>query len=244
MQNFGVSTCFLSLSFLSFSNPTSMPPPATEGEKVQVSHKDAWNTPTTTSSDESPSKRASRHNKISNEVEYSSFTRTTTTTRTKPNNPPSSSTTSTEYRIGDCIILQSKISENHKFLRPPIYQLPPKPIRPSKKGKEKKKVVEEEHQGWKHEDGLQGSDKVGVITRLFEDVGNEKKALVRWFARPGAVWGEDGPDEEALGGQTLPVSSLETLSSSSSSSSREIGKVLSSFVENSTSYITLPIHPT
>lgn len=66
----------------------------------------------------------------------------------------------------------------------------------------------EEYEGWKHEDGLKGGDKVGVITRLFEDVEKRKKVLVRWFARPGAVWGPDGPDDESLGGPTLPVKFL------------------------------------
>jgi hypothetical protein len=32
-------------------------------------------------------------------------------------------------------------------------------------------------------------EKVGIITRLYEDERGRKMALVRWFARPGAVWG-------------------------------------------------------
>lgn len=96
-----------------------------------------------------------------------------------------------------------------KFLATPPYVVDEEATkgrgRDGKKGKGSKGKDREEYEGWTHEDGLKAGEKVAVITRLFEDVRGRKNALVRWFARPGAVWGPEEPDEEEEAGQVLPV---------------------------------------
>lgn len=168
-----------------------------------MSFTDEWSPPAnasqaqdSTTDSRSPSKRASRHNRISNEIEHFSYTRRTTGGDT------------TEYRVGDAVIVDDTVKLKQKFLHPPLYQIEPQTKTKSRgKGKKKVEVVPaEDYEGWKHEDGLAAGEKVAVITRLFEDVRGVKMALVRWFARPGAVWGPEGPQDDEVGCKTLPAS--------------------------------------
>ncbi|GAA5822726.1 hypothetical protein JCM11251_004357 [Rhodosporidiobolus azoricus] len=129
-----------------------------------------------------PSKRASRSSRISNDVDHPAFTRTTTRDGTAET-----------YKVGDVVLVGEQAKLKQRFLAPPPYQVAPKT---KGKGKKAQAAAQEAYDGWKHEDGLQAGDKVAVITRLYEDVKGRKVALVRWFARPGAVWGPDGPEEE------------------------------------------------
>ncbi|GAA6012094.1 hypothetical protein JCM11491_001748 [Sporobolomyces phaffii] len=184
---------------------------------------DEWSTPTLHRQDptanESPSKRASRHNRISNDVEHSSFVRTIT-----PAAEDDDLASSTEYRIGDAVIVDGSVKLKQKFLHPPLYQFDPAATRTTAKGRSKKQQtdVAAAYEGWKHEDGLAAGDKVGVITRLYEDVRGVKMALVRWFARPGAVWGPEGPEDDELGGKTLPYELYYTADSCHLSEQRQI----------------------
>ncbi|GAA5894655.1 hypothetical protein JCM6882_006648 [Rhodosporidiobolus microsporus] len=137
----------------------------------------------TPSPSSTPSKRASRSSRISNDTDHTAFTRT-----------HSNSSTSETFSVGDVVIVGGDAKLKQRFLAPPPYQLAPKS---KAKGKGKKaQVTADAYDGWKHQDGLDAGDKVAVITRLYEDVKGRKVALVRWFARPGAVWGPDGPEEE------------------------------------------------
>ncbi|GAA5966817.1 hypothetical protein JCM21900_006099 [Sporobolomyces salmonicolor] len=171
-----------------------------------MAYVDSWPTASTSSSLPSPAltptKRASRHNRISNDVDHPSFSRT----RTGPD-----SDLTIEYRIGDAVVVSDEVKLKQKFLHPPPYLVSSsaKKGKGKGKGRGKKRAADgdegdEGYTGWKHQDGLKAGDKVAVVTRLFEDVRGRKMALVRWFARPGAVWGEDGPDEDELGGPVLP----------------------------------------
>lgn len=169
---------------------------------------DEWSTPsyqgpTPSTTRDSPTKRASRHSRISNEIEHFSFKRTSST--------PSRDEETTEYRIGDAVLVDDSVKLKQKFLHPPLYQLSSTSSSSTNsklKGNKKNKAVRdkvEEYTGWKHQDGLKSGDKVAVITRLYQDVRGTKMALVRWFARPGAVWGESGPQDDEVGNKTLPV---------------------------------------
>ncbi|BGP22671.1 origin recognition complex subunit 1 [Rhodotorula toruloides] len=168
-------------------------------------HTDSW--PSTVAADSpsaptTPSKRASRSSRISNDTDYRSFTRSTSVGGTE---------TTVEFRVGDTVVVGADAKLKQKFLAPPAWQVEVKGKGKGKKGKGKGKKrsqdeddEDEEPEGWRHEDGLNVGDKVAVITRLFEDVRGRKMALVRWFARPGAVWGPDGPDEDDDAGDVLP----------------------------------------
>ncbi|GAA5951775.1 hypothetical protein JCM3765_003115 [Sporobolomyces pararoseus] len=185
-----------------------------------MSFTDEWATSTvdqtpTPSASESPLKRASRHNRISNEIEHSSFTRTRTDTGESER---------TDYKIGDAVLVDDTVKLKQKFLHPPLYQLPPPTTSKGGKGKRKKAelVLAEEYEGWRHEDGLSSGDKVAVITRLFEDVRGTKMALVRWLARPGAVWGPEGPQDDEVGCKLLPYELYYTADSSHLLEQRQI----------------------
>ncbi|BGO89446.1 hypothetical protein NBRC10512_006633 [Rhodotorula toruloides] len=167
-------------------------------------HTDTW--PSATHADwpsapATPSKRASRSSRISNDTDYRSFTRSTCVGGTE---------TTVEFRVGDTVVVGADAKLKQKFLAPPSWQVEAKGKGKGKKGKGrgKKRSQDDEEdgepEGWRHEDGLNAGDKVAVITRLFEDVRGRKMALVRWFARPGAVWGPDGPDEDDDAGDVLP----------------------------------------
>ncbi|BGP29916.1 Origin recognition complex, subunit 1 [Rhodotorula toruloides] len=167
-------------------------------------HTDSW--PSTTRADSpsapaTPSKRASRSSRISNDTDYRSFTRSTSVGGTE---------TTIEFHVGDTVVVGADAKLKQKFLAPPSWQLEARGTGKGKKGKGKGKKrsqddeEDQEPEGWRHEDGLNAGDKVAVITRLFEDVRGRKMALVRWFARPGAVWGPDGPDEDDDAGDVLP----------------------------------------
>lgn len=152
-----------------------------------------------------PTKRASRSSRISNDTDHAAFSRTSV--------DPSTGLESTlEFRVGDTVVVSDQAKLRQKFLAPPTYLVPTKPKGKSKakgKGKQRAQDDEDEEQqydGWRHEDGLRAGDKVAVITRLFEDVRGRMMATVRWFARPGAVWGEQGPDEDHDAfGEVMPV---------------------------------------
>ncbi|BGP45913.1 Origin recognition complex, subunit 1 [Rhodotorula kratochvilovae] len=135
-----------------------------------------------------PTKRASRSSGVSNDVDHAAFERTAV-------DPNTGFALTLEFRVGDTVVVGEHAKLKQKFLAPPTYLVPPKKT----KGKQRARDAhdEEAHEGhWRHEDGLRPGDKVAVITRLFEDVRGRKMATVRWFARPGAVWGEHGPDED------------------------------------------------
>ncbi|GAA6023834.1 hypothetical protein JCM10207_005390 [Rhodosporidiobolus poonsookiae] len=157
-----------------------------------------------------PSKRASRSSRISNDTDYAAFTRTTVDNDTGLD-------TAAEFRIADAVVVGEQAKLKQKFLAPPIYQEEQRGK--ARKGKGKKKAPQAQYDGWTHEDGLQAGDKVAVITRLFEDVRGKKMALVRWFARPGSVWGKEGPDEDA-GEDVLPYELYYTADSTHLSESR------------------------
>ncbi|GAA5933067.1 origin recognition complex subunit 1 [Sporobolomyces koalae] len=169
---------------------------------------DEWSTPSYVPTKRSegpstPSKRASRHLGISNQVDHSSFIRTITASDS------SGDSNTTEYRIGDVVIVDESVTLKQKFLHPPLYQAP------APKRKRKQPLNEgDDYSGWRHEDQLERGDKVAVITRLYEDVNLDKLALVRWFARPGAVWGPEGPDDDEVGHTTLPYELYYTADSS------------------------------
>ncbi|KAG0665810.1 Origin recognition complex, subunit 1 [Rhodotorula mucilaginosa] len=150
-----------------------------------------------------PTKRASRSSRISNNVDYAAFARTT-------------EAASIEFRVGDTVIIDHTPKLGQKFLAPPPYLVQKKKQKQSKKGKGKRRAVpmadaggddsevDDDDEVWKHEDGLKAGEKVGIITRLYEDERGRKMALVRWFARPGAVWGPDGPEADEDAGPVLP----------------------------------------
>lgn len=155
-----------------------------------------------------PTKRASRSSRISNNVDYAAFARTT-------------EAASIEFRVGDTVIIDHSPKLGQKFLAPPPYLVQKKGKKQqSKKGKGKRRAdptadavgddseVDDDDEVWKHEDGLKAGEKVGIITRLYEDERGRKMTLVRWFARPGAVWGPDGPEADEDAGPVLPVSLL------------------------------------
>ncbi|GAA5904632.1 hypothetical protein JCM8208_004835 [Rhodotorula glutinis] len=140
-----------------------------------------------------PTKRASRSSRISNDTDHPAFTRTSL-------DPDTGLESSLEFRVGDTVVVNELAKLKQKFLAPPSYLVPQKKhSRTKAKGKGKAVAQQDEDEdddNWRHEDGLRAGDKVAVITRLFEDVRGRKMAMVRWFARPGAVWGEQGPDED------------------------------------------------
>lgn len=157
-----------------------------------------------------PTKRASRSSRISNNVDYAAFARTT-------------EAASIEFRVGDTVVIDHTPKLGQKFLAPPPYLVQKKKKKQqSKKGKGKRRAdpitdaggadseVDDDDEVWRHEDGLKAGEKVGIITRLYEDERGRKMALVRWFARPGAVWGPDGPEVDEDAGPVLPVSVCST----------------------------------
>ncbi|GAA6063239.1 hypothetical protein JCM10212_000341 [Sporobolomyces blumeae] len=189
---------------------------------------DSWSTPghcststsvvaASASGPHTPTKRASRHSRISNDVEHSSFVRSTSSS--------SSSSASLEYKIGDAVLIDGTVKLKQKFLHPPPYLADAASNRKKQK-KGKKRTLQERdedaYEGWQHVDGLAADDKVAVITRLYEDPSGGRQALVRWFARPGAVWGPEGPDEEELGAPTLPYELYYTADSTHLSESRAL----------------------
>ncbi|KAI8455460.1 hypothetical protein BY996DRAFT_1718428 [Phakopsora pachyrhizi] len=85
------------------------------------------------------------------------------------------------FRIGDQVIISSdQVTSSYFWLH-------------RRNGFNRPKKVQDEDEAWDHQDGLEGNQKVGIIVELFEDEKGEKKAKVRWFARPKMIWFEDGP---------------------------------------------------
>lgn len=192
--------CALSIPSLSRRLNRSMPslPAADEWVVAQGSCTNGEQAEPATSPSATPTKRASRASKISNDVDYTAFARTT-------------EAATIEFRVGDTVIIDDSPKLGQKFLAPPSYLLRDRKKKKQSRGKGKQKAVdqdadEDEDDCWRHEDGLRAGDRVAIITRLFEDERGQKRALVRWFARPGAVWGPDGPDADEQAGQVLPVS--------------------------------------
>lgn len=127
-------------------------------------------TPTTTTPSTSTTPtRASRTKGFNNETHYPNFTRSSPST-----------TLTTTFSIGDPVIIGPSLTPSAKWLQPP----------PSRSKSKSKKS------NWSHEDGLRAKEKVGIIVGLWEDAAGLKMAKVRWFARPGAVWGGISPEEE------------------------------------------------
>lgn len=122
--------------------------------------------------------RASRTRKSTSETTYTSFVRRSPNAR------------DTTFSVGDTVIIGPHATTRHKFLGTPPYLH----VRNAKKP----------YEGWRHEDGLEPKEKVGLIVALFEDT--EMVARVRWFARPGAVWDKDGPQDEDVE-EPVPVCS-------------------------------------
>jgi len=122
--------------------------------------------------------RASRTKGITNERTFSSFKRTL---------PSGNEVT---FAVGDAVIVGGTYGARQKWLQPPEWVL----WQEKKKGRGKRDDTMAN--AWKHEDGLPSKDKVGIIVGLVEDVSGKMLAKVRWFARPGALWSLQGPDEE------------------------------------------------
>lgn len=89
-----------------------------------------------------------------------------------------------------------------KWLQAPASYLKSKSTKNRAKGKgnaKRGRRVEDEEEdatGWSHRDGLEGAERVALIIGLFEDAAGCMNATLRWFARPGAVWGEQGPEDD------------------------------------------------
>ncbi|KAI5477041.1 origin recognition complex subunit 1 [Pseudohyphozyma bogoriensis] len=135
--------------------------------------------------------RATAKEGITNDRPYPSFLR-------QPARGPS-----IQFSIGDTVLIVGAPARQ-KFLQPPdrLVKLKGAKGKAGKgKGKAKKRSVAEDDDDddgiWKHDDGLDHLPKatVGIIIGLFEDVTGQMRARVRWFARPGAVWKMDGPEE-------------------------------------------------
>jgi hypothetical protein len=128
--------------------------------------------------------RASRTKGITNDVAYSSFTRT-------PARGPA-----VTYELGDAVVVGPSFVPRQKWLGiPASFKRVPSKSKGKGKGKAKRATVEEVDDGWSHEDGLAAGEKVALIVGLYEDVVGRKMGKLRWLARPGAVWSADGPVE-------------------------------------------------
>ncbi|KAK4049790.1 Origin recognition complex, subunit 1 [Microbotryomycetes sp. JL201] len=157
---------------------------------------------TTSTASSSPSKRVSRRNGLSNETDYRAFERVDVQQPRQGDNNNSEvededqddwQLTVNKFQVGDTVIVDKSFMPNQKWLHTPDYLA--RKSSPSK-GKRRVHPRQEHENGWIHEDGL-GTDgnKVGVITRLFQDVRGHMMAQIRWFARPGALWGIEGPPD-------------------------------------------------
>ncbi|KAM0790306.1 hypothetical protein ACM66B_005607 [Microbotryomycetes sp. NB124-2] len=147
----------------------------------------------------SPSKRVSRRNGLSHETDYRAFERVDVqhyndTADDDQYEQEPDVVTLNKFQIGDTVIIDKTYIANQKWLHAPEYLCTKKSSRSKRRGKAVE--INNDDCSWTHEDGLGMDDlKVGVITRLFQDVKDEMMAQVRWFARPGAIWGHEGPPE-------------------------------------------------
>lgn len=175
---------------------------------------DSWIIPTTPKSskrnslptppDSTPS-RASRTKKFINQIQYDSFER-------KNKN----GIDSVKFVIGSAVIISEKAPLRQKWLLIPDYLARSKAYnnkrnnnKNNKNKKNKNKEIDQDVENeddarytkrregdWFHEDGLKGGERIAIITGFFENEEGIMMVQLRWFARPGAVWGEQGPVEE------------------------------------------------
>lgn len=134
------------------------------------------------SPDTTPS-RSSRTKGINNHIQHTSFNRTASTSQP------------VTFNVGDQVIISSKAPCRQKWLQTPSSIK--KSIINGKTRKAKKQVVHginDPYEGWQHIDGLT-VERVAIILELYEDESEVKMVKLRWFARPGAVWGPDPQDE-------------------------------------------------
>ncbi|KAK4048492.1 Origin recognition complex, subunit 1 [Microbotryomycetes sp. JL221] len=150
-------------------------------------------TPTTTP------QRVSRRNGLSNETDYKVFERVYSSMN--QNQELARNEDVHRFMIGDTVIVDKTCQPRQKWLHAPDYLRWQQLSR--RNNKKRRQLVDDpsatrtrESDEWKHVDGLGcDGDKVAVITRLFQDVSGQMKAQVRWFARPGAIWGQEGPPD-------------------------------------------------
>ncbi|SCV74696.1 BQ2448_7725 [Microbotryum intermedium] len=134
--------------------------------------------------------RASRNNGLSNLARYDHFIRT------------SSSGQSKRFSVGETVIIGQGAVMRQKWLQVPDHQVELARTMAKAKGKGKTqssaspRKQPHDKPTWFSEDGLQPHDKVGIIVDLYSDERERMMAKVRWFARPSAVWGADGPAED------------------------------------------------
>lgn len=137
-----------------------------------------------TSSTASPA-RASRLKGLSNDIPHSAFNRVASST-----SPPH------RFTVGDSVIISAAAETRQEWLKTPDHVARAAGGRTKRDKKGKARAVEQELEGvWQVNDGLGVGEKVAIIVGLYEDAKGEMLAKVRWFARPGAVWGHEGPEE-------------------------------------------------
>lgn len=148
---------------------------------------DRWPTASTSTASSHPtaSPRASRTKDISNDIPHPSFTRTFHPPTSSSSSAPIPTPAPLTFTLGQPVVIGPGLVPNQKWLH--------RPARYAPKYKAKGKAAAREYNGWRHEDGLGPEEKVGILVGLFEDAAGVKCARVRWLARPGAVWGEEGP---------------------------------------------------
>lgn len=141
-----------------------------------------------TSSTASPA-RASRLKGLSNDIPHSAFTRVSSS---------SSTSLPDRFSVGQAVIISAAAETRQEWLKTPdhVVRAAGGKLTRDRKGKGKARAVEElAASEWQVNDGLGVGEKVAIIVGLYEDARGEMLAKVRWFARPGAVWGHQGPEE-------------------------------------------------
>lgn len=139
--------------------------------------------------------RASRTKGTTNHIPYNTFTRT------------SSDGTAIHFGVGDAVVVAGLAPLRQKWLQLPdsLYV-----TAKGRKGKGSEKVKNKKLNGWSHEDGFKGKERVAIILGFYEDEKEVMMVQLRWFARPGAVWGTQGPEDDE---QVEAVSNLLLLTS-------------------------------
>ncbi|SGY83361.1 BQ5605_C009g05632 [Microbotryum silenes-dioicae] len=139
--------------------------------------------------------RASRNNGLSNLARYSHFIRT------------SSSGQPNRFCVGETVVIGQGAVMKQKWLQVPEHQIERSRaiVKAMAKGKGRAQMTASSRKqqpraeaSWFSEDGLGPHDKVGTIVDLYSDERERMMANVRWFARPSAVWGGDGPPEDEI----------------------------------------------
>lgn len=131
--------------------------------------------------------RASRLKGLSNDIPHSAFNRVDVAASTSP---------PVRFAVGDSVIVSAAAETRQEWLKTPDHVLRAAggKSKRDKKGKARAKEQELE-EAWQVNDGLGVGEKVAIIVGLYEDAKGEMLAKVRWLARPGAVWGHEGPEE-------------------------------------------------